>query len=282
VKHPFRQVDVFSSEPLRGNPVAVVHDADELTAEEMQAFAAWTNLSETTFLLTPTVAGADYRLRIFTPTEELPFAGHPTLGSGHAWLEAGGAPASGATVVQECAAGLVTLRPEPRLAFAAPPLVRSGPPTPDERARVLTALGLQEEDVVDVAWCDNGPGWIGVLLPSADAVLAVTPDHAAFGDLDVGIVGRHDEARAAEIGALVEVRALFRAHGVVEDPVTGSLNASLAQWLTGDGTLPASYVAAQGTLLGRAGRVHVDREGDTVWIGGETRTIVVGEVVLGR
>ena len=278
---PFRQVDVFSSEPLRGNPVAVVHDAEGLTTEQMQAFAAWTNLSETTFLLAPETTGADYRLRIFTPTEELPFAGHPTLGSAHAWLEAGGVPTTPGTLVQECGAGLVTLRQDPRLAFVAPPLVRSGPPTPDERAHVLAALRLAEGDVVAMEWCDNGPGWIGVLLPSAEAVLAVTADHAVFGDLDVGLVGRHDETRSAEVGALVEVRALFRAQGVVEDPVTGSLNASLAQWLTADGTLPPSYVAAQGTLLGRSGRVHVDRDGDIVWVGGDTRTIVVGEVALG-
>ena len=278
---PFRQVDVFSADPLGGNPVAVVHDADGLATEEMQRFAAWTNLSETTFLLAPTRAGADYRLRIFTPTEELPFAGHPTLGSAHAWLESGGVPASAGTLVQECGAGLVTLRREPLLAFAAPPLVRSGPPTPAERAQALAALGLGEDDVVDVEWCDNGPGWIGVLMASADAVLAVVPDHMAFGDLDVGLVGPYDDARAAAVGALVEVRALFRAHGVVEDPVTGSLNASLAQWLTGNGTLPASYVAAQGTLLGRSGRVHVQREGDTVWVGGETRTVITGEVALG-
>ena len=278
---PFRQVDVFSSAPLGGNPVAVVHDAEGLGTEEMQAFAGWTNLSDTTFLLEPTQPGADYRLRIFTPTEELPFAGHPTLGSAHAWLEAGGVPGSSGTLVQECGTGLVTLRREPRLAFAAPPLVRSGPPTAEERAAVLTALALDEDDVLAVEWCDNGPGWIGVLLPSADAVLAVTADHGSFGDLDIGLVGRHTDARAEEVGALVEVRALFRAHGVVEDPVTGSLNASLAQWLTADGTLPASYVAAQGTLLGRSGRVHVEREEDTVWVGGETRTVVVGEVALG-
>ena len=281
MRRTFRQVDVFSAEPLRGNPLAVVHDADGLTAEEMQAFAAWTNLSETTFLLPPTDPAADYRVRIFTPTEELPFAGHPTLGSAHAWLEAGGVAAGAGTVVQECGAGLVTLRRKPLLAFEAPPLVRSGPLTDDERRRVLAALGLDEDDVVAMRWCDNGPGWVGVLLPSAEAVLAVTPDHALFGDLDIGLVGRHTPDRAAEVGALVEVRAFFQVQGVVEDPVTGSLNASLAQWLTGDGTLPSSYVAAQGTLLGRSGRVHVERVGDTVWVGGATRTVVVGEVALG-
>jgi PhzF family phenazine biosynthesis protein len=183
--------------------------------------------------------------------------------------------------VQECAAGLVTLRREPRLAFAAPPMVRSGEPTAEERAEVLAALALDDDDVVAIEWCDNGPGWIGVLLRSAEAVLAVRPDLTRFGDLDIGLVGPHADDRVQEVGALVEVRGLFRALGVVEDPVTGSLNASLAQWLTGNGTLPPSYVAAQGTLLGRSGRVHVERDGDTVWVGGETRTVVVGEVALG-
>lgn len=279
----FRQVDVFSERALGGNPVAVVHDAEGLSDEQMQSFASWTNLSETTFLLPPTQPGADYRLRIFTPGAELPFAGHPTLGSAHAWLEAGGSPADDGTVVQECAAGLVTLRREPRLAFAAPPLTRSGAPTPEERDVVLGALGITDDDVVAMQWCSNGPAWIGVVLSSADAVLAVQPDASRFGELgidDIGLLGLHDEARAADLGALVEVRALFRAAGIVEDPVTGSLNAGLGQWLTADGTLPASYVASQGTLLGRSGRVHVERDGDTVWVGGQTRTTIVGEVDL--
>ena len=284
MSRPFRQVDVFSERALGGNPVAVVHDADGMTDEQMQAFASWTNLSETTFLLPPTQAGADYRLRIFTPTTELPFAGHPTLGSAHAWLEAGGEPAAAGTVVQECAAGLVSLRREPRLAFAAPPPFRSGPPTDEERAVVLAVLGVAEDDVVAMEWCDNGPGWIGVLLSSADAVLGVRADPSRFGEhgiTDIGVVGRHDDARADEVGALVEVRALMGAAGLVEDPVTGSLNAALGQWLIADGTLPPSYVASQGTLLGRTGRVHVERDGDTVWVGGATRTTIVGEVDLG-
>lgn len=276
----FCQVDVFSEEPLGGNPVAVVHDASGLSTRRMQEFAAWTNLSETTFLLPPTDPAADYRLRIFTPTAELPFAGHPTLGSAHAWLEAGGAPRSDGELVQECAAGLVTLRRAPQLAFAAPPLVRSGAPTDEERRQVLAALALSEDQVMAMQWCANGPGWIGVLLDSADAVLAVQPDATRFGDLDIGLVGPYDDDRAASVGAQVEVRALFRALGVVEDPVTGSLNAALAQWLTAEGRLPDSYVASQGTLLGRTGRVHVQREGDTVWVGGHTRTRIVGEVDL--
>jgi PhzF family phenazine biosynthesis protein len=279
----FRQVDVFSAEPPRGNPVAVVHDADDLTTEQMQRFSRWTNLSETTFLLPPTDPTADYRLRIFTPAEELPFAGHPTLGSAHAWLEAGGEPRTPGELVQECGAGPVRLRVGDRLAFAAPPLVRAGPATAEERASVLAALRVADEDVIGLAWIDNGPGWIGAVLRDADAVLAVDPDWAAFDGLEVGIVGRYAHPAPGE--PLVEVRAFCPGLGVVEDPVTGSLNASLAQWLTGPGApdeiaLPASYVASQGTRLGRAGRVHVDRRGDTVWVGGDTVTVVTGQVQL--
>ncbi len=277
----FSQVDVFSDTPLLGNPVAVVHDADDLDEEQMAAFARWTNLSETTFLLRPTTAGADYRLRIFTPGAELPFAGHPTLGSAHAWLEAGGAAAPD-RVVQECGAGLVVLHRDrvgdgsERLAFEAPPLLRSGPVAHDDLARVRRALRLTDDAVVDAAWVDNGPGWVGVLLGSAAEVLAVEPDWAVFGDLDVGVVGAYPPGSEAA----VEVRAFCPGLGVVEDPVTGSLNAGLAQWLAG-GVLPTSYVASQGTALGRRGRVHVDRVGDVVRVGGATRTTVAGRVTLG-
>ena len=272
----FRQVDVFSSAPLLGNPVAVVHDADGLTEEDMARFARWTNLSETTFLLPPTDAGADYRLRIWTPAGELPFAGHPTLGSAHAWLEAGGVPA-GADVVQECGAGLVRVRRDDagRRSFAAPPLVRSGPVTAEDLTRVRRALRIEEADVVDAAWVDNGPGWLAVLLRDADAVLALRPDFAAFDGLEIGVVGLHPAG--AEVDA--EVRAFVPEMGIGEDPVTGSFNAGVAQWLAGD-RLPASYVAAQGTALGRRGRVHVTTDGATTWVGGETRTTIVGEVVL--
>lgn len=272
----FRQVDVFSSEPLRGNPVAVVHDAQGLSDDEMGRFAHWTNLSETTFLLPPTEPAADYRLRIFTPGTELPFAGHPTLGSAHAWLEAGGAPRADGEVVQECGAGLVRIRRGERLAFAAPPLVRSGPVAEADRAAIVRALAIRDDDVVDLAWVDNGPGWVGVLLRDAEAVLAVEPDVGAFGTLDIGVVGRHPEG--AECA--VEVRAFCPGMGIVEDPVTGSLNASLAQWLAGN-RLPSSYVAAQGTALGRAGRVHVESDGETVWVGGDATTTIKGTVGLG-
>ncbi len=271
----FSQVDVFSAEPLLGNPVAVVHDADGIADEDMARFARWTNLSETTFLLPPTRPGADYRLRIWTPARELPFAGHPTLGSAHAWLEAGGVPAAAGEVVQECGAGLVRLRRGHRLAFAAPPLVRSGPVDATDRAAIARALRISGDDIVDAAWVDNGPGWVAVLLADADAVLALRPDMSGLGDLKVGALGEYaDGAEAA-----IEVRAFVPSMGIGEDPVTGSLNAGIAQWLAGS-RLPASYVSSQGTALGRRGRVHVECDGDTVWVGGDTLTTVTGEVAL--
>ncbi|GAB2516800.1 PhzF family phenazine biosynthesis protein [Microbacterium petrolearium] len=272
---PFRQVDVFSAEPLLGNPVAVVHDADGLTDAQMAAFARWTNLSETTFLLRPTDPAADYRLRIFTPGGELPFAGHPTLGSAHAWLEAGGSPA-GEGIVQECGVGLVTLRRVAgRLAFAAPELRRSGPVEEPLVAGIGAALGLAREEILDAAWCDNGPGWAGIRLADAAAVLALTPDFAAL-PADVGVVGPY----AAGSECAIEVRAFCRPEmGLGEDPVTGSLNAALGQWLAGT-ALPASYVASQGTALQRRGRVHVSREGEAVWVAGDTLTTIRGELAL--
>ncbi|PZR52329.1 phenazine biosynthesis protein PhzF [Xylanimonas oleitrophica] len=289
---PFRQVDVFASGPLLGNPLAVVHDADGLTEEQMAAFARWTNLSETTFLLQPTVAGADYRVRIFTPTGELPFAGHPTLGSAHAWLEAGNKPFGAPTstdVVQECGVGLVTVRQTlvsgggVRLAFAAPPPTRSGPLTPPQLQRVTAALRVAPDDVVDAEWVSNGPRWVAVRLRDAAAVLALEPDLERFRapgeeDLEIGVVGPWvDEDPANPGDADVEVRAFLPDR---EDPVTGSLNAGLGRWLAGS-VLPASYVASQGTALRRRGRVHVDLERDgRVWVGGSTLTTVRGSVTL--
>lgn len=273
---PFRQVDVFTAEPLLGNPVAVVHDADGLDDGEMQAFARWTNLSETTFLLPPTDPAADYRLRIFTPSMELPFAGHPTLGSAHAWLEAGGVPA-GERIVQECGVGLVDLRQaDGRLAFAAPDLLRSGPVEDELVAQIVGALGIARDDVLDIAWADNGPGWVGVRLASAEQVLALTPDFMRL-PVDVGVVGPWPEGSECA----VEVRAFVpHAAGITEDPVTGSLNASLAQWLAG-GVLPASYTAAQGTAIGRRGRIHVTTDTDgTIWVGGDTLTTIHGTVTF--
>jgi PhzF family phenazine biosynthesis protein len=284
---PFKQVDVFTAVPYRGNPLAVVLDGDGLSTEEMQHFTNWTNLSEATFLLPPTQDGADYRVRIFCPGRELPFAGHPTLGSCHAWLEAGGRP-RGEHVVQECGVGLVRLRRGgERLAFAAPPLRKSGPLDEADVALIARGLGLARADIVDHAWCDNGPNWRGVMLRSAEQVLAVKPDAAVLAGLDIGVVGPRGKvgvvgSRPGGDQCAFEVRAFFPGNnGMAEDPVTGSLNAALAQWLIGAGLAPSQYIASQGTALGRAGRVHVERDakGDT-WIGGASVTCVDGTVRL--
>jgi PhzF family phenazine biosynthesis protein len=272
-----RFVDVFSESTCRGNALAVFHDADDLSDEQMATIARWTNLSETTFLCAPTDPRADYRVRIWTTGGELPFAGHPTLGSAHAWLEAGGVPASEGVVVQQCEAGLVEVQRGERLRFAAPPLTRTGPVAEAEAARVTTALGLAPDDVVDVAWVDNGPGWVGVLVRSPEAVLAAIPDPSLCMGLKIGFVAIYPPGARAD-GVAAEVRAIYSdARDFAEDPVTGSLNAGLAQWLVPAGHLPEHYVAAQGTAIGREGRVHVDVIDGRVWVGGATRTVVTGE-----
>jgi PhzF family phenazine biosynthesis protein len=276
VRRPFRQVDVFTTTPYLGNPVAVVLEADGVTDAGMQRFAHWTNLSETTFVLPPADAGADYRVRIFTPSQELPFAGHPTLGTCHAWLAAGGTPAAGGVIVQECGAGLVRVRPTADgLAFAAPPLLRSGPPGEALVRHIADVLGIGRADIVDAEWADNGPGWVAVLLRSAEAVLALRP---GVTDLDLGVVGPYPPGSPQAF----EVRAFFPANGsTVEDPVTGSLNAALAEWLLRTGRATAPYVASQGTVLGRQGRVHISRDDDaTIWVGGGTVTCVTGQAEL--
>jgi PhzF family phenazine biosynthesis protein len=273
----FSQLDVFTATPLRGNPLAVVHDATGLSDAEMQDFARWTNLSETTFLLPPTEADADYRVRIFTPGGELPFAGHPTLGSCHAWLAAGGRPKQDGMVMQQCTSGLVRVRQQgARLAFAAPPLMRSGPADAEVRTRVAAALALPETAILRLQWVDNGPGWVAALLGSAEQVLSLKPDFRAMKGLDIGVVGPHPAGSECQF----EVRAFGPDMGMGEDPVTGSLNAGLAQWLIGEGLAPDHYVAAQGTAMGRAGRVYVDREGDDIWIGGEVTLLVSGTIAL--
>ena len=275
----FSQVDVFSAEGLSGNPVAVVHDADGVDDERMAEFARWTNLSETTVLLTPTDAGADYRLRIFTTDLELPFAGHPTLGSARAWLEAGGVPRRSGELVQQCGAGLVRLRQHgTRLAFAAPPVLRGGPVDPAELSSITAALGLGATDVVDAQWVDNGPGWVALLLRDAAAVLAVEVDGASLRGMSVGLVGPHPAGSDAAFELRGFIPGTGAGTGAAEDPVTGSLNASVAQWLIASGRAPDSYVATQGTRLGRRGRVHVDRVGDDVWVGGDTRLVIAGTV----
>jgi PhzF family phenazine biosynthesis protein len=275
----FAQLDVFTDAPMLGNALAVVLDAEGLSDAQMAAFACWTNLSETTFLLPPTDPAADYRVRIFTPTVELPFAGHPTLGSCHAWLAAGGKARRDGEVVQQCGVGLVRLRRDgARLAFAAPPRRRSGPLDAATLERVTRFLGVAPADIVAHQHCDNGPAWKAVLLRSAEQVRALRPRLGSESALEVGVVG--PEAAGAETA--FEVRAFFPAPGgsLTEDPVTGSLNAALAQWLIGSGRAPAHYVAAQGSALGRAGRVHVQQRGDDIWIGGHSIGVVEGRVSL--
>ncbi len=306
----FKQVDVFTNQPYLGNPLAVVLDGSDLNDADMQQFAQWTNLSETTFLRPPSAQaaaqGADYRVRIFTPGGELPFAGHPTLGSCHAWLQAGGTPQAADEIVQECQRGLIRIRRDAtRLAFAAPPLQRSDP-SPALLAQVTAALGLQAHQVMAAQLLDNGPVWLGLLLDSTETVLQLEPDHQILKRLGqkVGVtyvdtasvasllIARSNrEARAfgprpvvaSEIEAAdqVEVRAFAASSGTNEDPVTGSLNASLAQWLIADGHAPSRYVASQGRCLGRAGHVHIERDGDAqVWVGGDVVTCISGEVTL--
>jgi PhzF family phenazine biosynthesis protein len=276
VARPFSQVDVFTSVPYRGNPVAVVLDGDGLSTEEMHRFADWMNLSETTFVLPPADPGADYRVRIFTPSTELPFAGHPTLGTCHAWLAAGGTPRRDGVIMQECGAGLVTLRrTADGLAFAAPPVLRDGPVEAGLLAHLASVLRIDRSAIVDASWADNGPGWIAVLLESADAVLALRPGES---DLDLGVVGPYPPGSPAAF----EVRAFFPKNGgTAEDPVTGSLNASVAAWLLRTGRATAPYVASQGTVLGRAGQVHISRDADgAIWVAGGTVTCVSGQVEL--
>jgi PhzF family phenazine biosynthesis protein len=269
-------VDVFGDGAFAGNPLAVVAEAADLDTTEMQRIANWLNLSETTFLLPPTNPQADYRVRIFTVDRELPFAGHPTLGSCHAWLERGGKPKQDGTILQECGAGLVPIRRDgDRLAFAAPPLIRSGPLNEAELEEVLAVLRLDRSAILDIAWASNGPGWIAVLLDSAEAVLAVEPLRSYSGIIDIGVVGPHGSGGDADY----EIRAFFSAGPgmIIEDPVTGSLNASIAQWLYASGRIDRPYVAAQGTKLGRRGRVYLDRDvRGQVWVGGAARSLFSG------
>jgi PhzF family phenazine biosynthesis protein len=277
--YPFQLVDVFGDDPFTGNPLAVVtcpRAAADLDPALMQRITRWLNLSETTFLLPPTDPAADYRVRIFTLARELPFAGHPTLGTAHAWLAAGGTPKTPGVIVQECGAGLVRVRQDgSRLAFAAPPTIRSGAVEAAKLAEIAAVLGISEGAIIDAQWVDNGPGWVAIRLASAEAVLALEPARSPPGGLDLGVVGAYPPGHAAAF----EIRALFTdAQGaLMEDPVTGSLNASVAQWLIASGEARPPYVVSQGTRLDRRGRVHIDRDaaGD-VWVGGRTETLFSG------
>jgi PhzF family phenazine biosynthesis protein len=273
----FQQVDVFTDRPLKGNPLAVVVAADELSEATMASLANWTNLSETTFLLRPTAPSADYRVRIFTPERELPFAGHPTLGSCQVWLNSGNAP-KGNRIVQECAAGLIQIRRDgDRLAFAAPPLRRTGDLDAATLNTIARGLRIKPEAIKASQWVDNGPGWVAVMLASRAEVLALKPDYPVLAGMSLGVVAPWSAGDGKE--ADFEVRG-FIPNRATEDPVTGSLNAGLAQWLISAGLAPDSYVAAQGTVLARAGRVHVQREGDDIWIGGRTVTCIRGKLDL--
>ncbi len=275
----FRQVDVFGQEPGTGNPVAVVLDAEGVDDDTMRRFSVWTNLSECTFVLPPSADGADYRVRIFSLETELPFAGHPTLGTARAWLDAGGVPSEHGVVVQECLAGLVPVRlDDDLLAFAAPPRTRSGRVEQRYVNQVIDVLGVDPAAVADSEWLDNGPGWVGLLVDSAETVLSLRPDASRHpGRWDIGVIGpTGDDAEP------LELRAFFSngADGMREDPVTGSLNAAAAQWLLGTGRVSAPYVARQGTAMGRRGRVHVSESDGDIWVGGRTHVAISGTVDL--
>jgi PhzF family phenazine biosynthesis protein len=277
MQRSFKLVDVFHTQSLTGNPLAVVFDAEDLSAEDMQKITRWLNFSETTFILPPVSHEADYRVRIFTLDREMPFAGHPTLGTCHAWLEAGGKPRSRAGIIQECGAGLVPIRRgEGRLAFSAPPLIRSGPVEEEKLQEIAEVLRIGRSEIVDAQWADNGPGWVAVLLSSADAVQAAEPAQSHPARLDIGLVG----AYPAGSPVAFELRAIFSDHHrrLVEDPVTGSLNASVAQWLISSGRATAPYIASQGTRVGRAGRIYVDCDASgAVWVGGKATTLFSGD-----
>lgn len=293
-QRPFKQIDVFGAAPYRGNPLAVVLDAAGLEGPAMQAFTDWSNLSEASFLLPSTpvgqAAGADYRLRIFCPGHELPFAGHPTLGSCHAWLEAGGRARAPGLIVQECGVGLVRLRQTgTRIAFAAPPLLRCGALDAAELALIARGLGLAHDDILQHAWCDNGPPWRALMLRSVALLRALQPDRLPLAAMHLGLIAAHTQQTAPPASApdapdpapVFEVRAFFPGPaGLTEDPVTGSLNAALAQWLIGAGLAPAQYSVSQGHCLGRAGRVYLAQQGADIWVGGDSVTCITGQVLL--
>ncbi|MEU9337051.1 PhzF family phenazine biosynthesis protein [Streptomyces sp. NPDC048290] len=274
----FAQVDVFSTLAFHGNPVAVVLDGTGLDEQDMQGLARWTNLSETTFVLPPTTEDADYRLRIFTPGGELPFAGHPTLGSARAWLDAGHTPRRADRIVQECGAGLVIVRrDQDALAFAAPPRVRDGALDEAYLQRLITAFGITREQVLDHQWVDNGPGWAVLRLASAREVLALEPDLSLIPDAMAGAIGAHDD----NAGHDFELRTFAPAVGVPEDPACGSMNAGVGQWLISTGTAPTAYRVSQGSRLGRAASIEVTADGDgTVWVGGATTVAIRGTITL--
>ncbi|MFC4526274.1 PhzF family phenazine biosynthesis protein [Dyella halodurans] len=266
----FSQIDVFSGELFMGNPVAVVHGADDFSDEDMAALARWTNLSETCFLLEPNDPRADYRVRFFSSLREMPFAGHPTLGTCHAWLSAGGVPRD-TQVMQECAIGLVPIRISERdLAFEAPSFVRSGAADGALVERILIAFGLQRSEVLHAEWVDNGAGWLALMLNDDARLLALKPDLASLHALPIGLIA------PSRGDAAYEVRAFVGGDAMPEDPATGSLNAGIARWLIETGMAPASFTIAQGTAMGRKGRIHVQASEGRIWVGGACVTRVDG------
>jgi PhzF family phenazine biosynthesis protein len=274
----FAQVDVFSPIPYLGNQVAVVLDGGDLDDETMLRVARWTNLSETTFLLPPTTAAADYRVRIFCPEGEVPFAGHPTLGSAHAWLEHGGAMYRADCVVQECGVGLVEVRRgDGILSFAAPPTRRTGELDEAYVDDIVRAFGITRDRVLAHQWVDNGPGWAVVQLASAAEVLQLEPDLAQIPAAMVGALGAYPAGSANAF----ELRTFAPGVGLTEDPICGSMNASVGQWLLRSGQVSTGYTVSQGTRLGRAGQVTitVDESGQ-VWCGGATTTCLRGVAIL--
>jgi len=276
-KYAFHQVDVFTDKPLKGNPLAVVHRADDLSEKQMAEFANWTNLSETTYLLSPTNHLADYKLRIFSPSSELPFAGHPTLGSCYAWLAKGGKPKSGSCIIQECGVGLIKIRQDgARLSFSAPKLIKSGALDETTLNNLARGLGVQVSDFIDHQWVDNGPGWCAVMLKTAEQVLAIRPDKELLKDYKVGVIGPYAKGHDTNF----EVRAFVMPFGINEDPVTGSLNAGIASWLINANLVAKSYTVSQGTVLGRNGRIFIEKVGEDIWIGGEIVPCIEGTVTF--
>ena len=279
---PFKQVDVFTSIPFRGNPVAVVLDGDSLTTEQMRAVANWTNLSETTFVCSPTSPDADYLLRIFTPRSELPFAGHPTIGSAWAVLEHGVVPRTPGVLVQECAKGLVAVRIEREALSFALPEPSLSPLLAQDLEAACAALGVPTESAGANAVVDVGAVWMTLQLPCADAVLELEPDMVAIAALGPGSTGVTVFGLYPEGGpAALEVRSFAPGDGVPEDPVCGSGNGCVAAMVQRHGLLSgAGYVASQGRRLGRSGRVEVTFSDDAIWVGGNAVTCIEGTLFV--
>jgi PhzF family phenazine biosynthesis protein len=276
-KYSFQQVDVFTNRPLMGNALAVVHGADNLSDKQMTKFANWTNLSETTFLLNPINDSADYKVRIFTPNNELPFAGHPTLGSCFAWLSNGGIAKSKDVIIQECAIGLIKIRKDgSRLSFEAPELIKSGSLDDLTLKKVAMSLRIGVSDIINHQWVDNGPGWCAVMLKNAQQVLALDPDPQLLKDFKIGVIGSYPDGSETDF----EVRAFAMPYGIYEDPVTGSLNAGIAKWFFNTNSVKDEYTVSQGKALGRDGKIFIQKIDNTIWVGGEIISCINGELTL--